>query len=78
LKRSQDVILSNYASYLFRKGKTTDPKLILKLYQELFLQGRPLDVITEEDVIEGETSAVYVSRHSLLTDILKKSSIWRI
>ena len=66
MKTSQDVILSKYASYLFRKGKTTDPKLILKQYQELFLQGRPLDVITEEDVIEGETSAVYVSNVSSL------------
>ncbi|XP_069126951.1 uncharacterized protein [Argopecten irradians] len=47
---------------------TSDPLEILKHFNKTFLTGRPLDVIREDEALEGETTSIYISRGNLFKD----------
>ena len=43
---------------------------ILKDFQALYMRGRPLDISQEAVLIEGETSAIFVSRYDIFHEAL--------
>lgn len=49
-------------------GSTEEPTTILKTYREEFLTGRKLDLTEVNETIEGETSTIFVGRHTLWDD----------
>ncbi|KAK3107016.1 hypothetical protein FSP39_005117 [Pinctada imbricata] len=50
----------------------SEPVSILKEYREQFLQGRPLDVVSMAEAIEGDTSAIFISRNNLFEDAMEE------
>ena len=43
-----------------------DPVSILRTFQKEFLTGRKLDLETDSEILEGDTSSIFVSRQRLL------------
>ncbi|XP_069129254.1 uncharacterized protein [Argopecten irradians] len=48
---------------------------LLTGYTSIFLRGRPLDLETEEETIEGETSQIFVSRRDIFRDATEEISL---
>lgn len=61
-------IYTIYLLFLFLRGSTEEPTTILKTYREEFLTGRKLDLAEVNETIEGETSTIFVGRHTLWDD----------
>lgn len=61
-------IYTIYLLFLFLRGSTEEPTTILKTYREEFLTGRKLDLTEVNETIEGETSTIFVGRHTLWDD----------
>jgi len=57
--------------YHYREG-VAEPKAILQRYQSVFLQGRPLDLISDDQTIEGETTPIYIRRTELFKDAIEE------
>jgi hypothetical protein len=51
--------------FIYRKD-IHDPVLILREYQKHFIIGRKLDITNESEMLEGETTNIFVSRERIL------------
>ncbi|XP_062607214.1 uncharacterized protein LOC134269002 [Saccostrea cucullata] len=52
----------------------TDPRDLLRLYSNLFLQGRDLDITDESVPTEGESAGIFISRLNLFCDAVDEIS----
>jgi hypothetical protein len=50
---------------MFGQNRGTAP-LILREYQKHFITGRKLDITNETEMLEGETTNIFVSREKIL------------
>lgn len=58
----------NISTVFVLRGSTAEPTTILKTYREEFLTGKKLDLTEVDETIEGETSTIFVGRHTLWDD----------
>ncbi|XP_062576869.1 uncharacterized protein LOC134238759, partial [Saccostrea cucullata] len=49
-------------------GSTEEPTKTLKTYRDEFLMGRKLDISEVDEIIEGDTSSIFVGRNNLWGD----------
>ncbi|XP_028401093.1 uncharacterized protein LOC114524162 [Dendronephthya gigantea] len=53
---------------LMELGDCQEPVTVLRIYQKNFMRGRPLDLMNETTIMEGETTEIFVSRLNLFED----------
>ena len=53
---------------LYCRNEDHEPVKILRTFVEKFLRGRPLDILDESGLLEGETTEIFVSCFNVYTD----------
>ncbi|OWF54628.1 uncharacterized protein LOC110442634 [Mizuhopecten yessoensis] len=53
-------------------GSSEEPTSVLREYRKTFLQGRPLDLSSDETPIEGDTRLLFIGRMSLWEDLVSE------
>lgn len=60
------------AKTLKSMNNISEPTAIIRNFRELFLRGRPLDILDENSTIEGDVTPLYISRYSLYEDAMEE------
>ncbi|XP_033747514.1 uncharacterized protein LOC117332638 [Pecten maximus] len=72
-ENDEDVVAEGLVRHTLRlMDNVSEPKEILRRYQSVFLQGRTLDLTSDEETIEGETTPLYIRRVELFKDAVEE------